>query len=276
MERVGRNIGAVRLNVRSRVQRTAGTLAVSRSVFSFVVLIPPTPCSRRVTDLHVSDTGERCPNADEGILTTCTVNDDILLLCTLAPMLAPPPEDTGAARTDATHGEHGTRNTSHHGAATLCFFRRPVALMSHHYMQCRSTASRVKPGRPTKSVTSDEKTRRGTHAAGPPGPSFVRSPGAGRVSRRREDQEPKNAALAPRLTTCELRSMPQADQRNFTRVCPHTTVRAVTTPHAIRHSHDVRLNAAGSTAGQHIRPPPPHAVHSGAPMGLGKNRLGRA
>ena len=160
-----------------------------------------------------------------------------------------------------THGRdpRKQRNTSHHGAATLCFFRRPVALMSHHYMQCRSTASRVKPGRPTKSVTSDEKTRRGTHAAGPPGPSFVRSPGRVAEARRPSavSQEPKNAALAPRLTTCELRSMPQADQRNFTRVCPHTTVRAVTTPHAIRHSHDVRLNAAGSTAGQHIRPPPP-------------------
>ena len=80
-----------------------------------------------------------------------------------------------------THGRdpRKQRNTSHHGAATLCFFRRPVALMSHHYMQCRSTASRVKPGRPTKSVTSDEKTRRGTHAAGrtPRGPSF-RIPGA--------------------------------------------------------------------------------------------------
>ena len=47
MERVGRNSGAVRLNVRSRVQQPAGTLAVSRSVFSFVVLISNSMFSAR-------------------------------------------------------------------------------------------------------------------------------------------------------------------------------------------------------------------------------------
>ena len=201
-----------------------------------------------------------------------------------------PPEDTGAARTDATHGNSETR----HITARLRFVSSEDPSLSCLIITCNVAQRRqgVKPGRPTKSVTSDEKTRRGTHALGPwrdprpprPGRPLtrrVRSPGrvccvADRRKTSTDHVAEKCRPRSPRLTTCELRSMPQADQRNFTRVCPHTTVRAVTTPHAIRHSHDVRLNAAGSTAGQHIRPPPPHAVHSGASMVLGKNRLGRA
>ena len=127
--------------------------------------------------------------------------------CVLSHPCSHPPRGHGGR----THGRdpRKQRNTSHHGAATLCFFRRPVALMSHHYMQCRSTASRVKPGRPTKSVTSDEKTRRGTHALGPwrdprpprPGRPLTRRsiPGACVADRRKTSTDQASRKMPPSL-----------------------------------------------------------------------------
>ena len=51
-------------------------------------------------------------------------------------MLAPPPEDTGAARTDATHGEHGTAKhvTSRRGYALFLPKTRRSHVSSLHAM----------------------------------------------------------------------------------------------------------------------------------------------